>query len=182
MNTTATEYRAAHEALLAVLDRVPPSGWTSPSPCAGWTARDVVGHMIDTQRELLTGHGIDMGEAPGVDGDPAAAWRDHAERVAGLLADDAVPAIAYDGYFGPTTLGRTLEQFYVWDMLVHRWDVARAAGIDPALSEPELDRIEQGADSFGDALYMDGICTPGVEAPPGAGRAARLLARLGRAA
>jgi uncharacterized protein (TIGR03086 family) len=182
MNTTATEYEAADRALTAVLTRVPPSGWSSPSPCAGWSAGDVVRHMIDTQRELLTGHGIDLGEAPDVDSDPASAWQEHAKRIADVLADDAVAATAYDGYYGPTTLGRTLEQFYIWDMLVHRWDVARAVGIDAAFSDAELDRIEQGADSFGNALYMEGVCTPGVEAPPDADRAVRLLARLGRAA
>ena len=45
-----------------------------------------------------------------------------------------------------------------------------------------LDRLEAGADSFGPALYMDGICRSGVDAPADADRATRLLARLGRRA
>src|SRR3712207_7605657 len=53
--------------------------------------------------------------------------------------------------FPYTTLFRSV-QFYVWDMLVHRWDVARAVGADAALSAEELDRIEAGADGFGPAL------------------------------
>jgi hypothetical protein len=65
---------------------------------------------------------------------------------------------------------------------VHRWDVARATGQDAALTDAELDRMEAGADSFGEALYMDGICTPAVTPPPGADRATHVLARLGRAA
>jgi len=73
-------------------------------------------------------------------------------------------------------------QFYVWDMYVHRWDIAQAAGLDADLTDAELDRIEQGADSFGDALYMDGICRPGTQAPTAAGRLDHLLARLGRTA
>jgi hypothetical protein len=102
--------------------------------------------------------------------------------VAGVLADDAFPSAAYDGFFGPTTVGATLEQFYVWDMVVHRWDVARSAGIESAFTDAEVDRMERGAESFGEALYMDGICRPGTEAPAGADRATRVLARLGRAA
>ncbi len=180
MNSTATHYMTAHRPLTAVLDEVPAEGWTNPSPCDGWSARDVLRHMIDTQREFVTSHGVDLGEAPDIDTDPAAAWRDHTKRVAAGISDDAVPTIEYDGHFGPTTVGATLEQFYIWDMLVHRWDIARAVGADPGLSDAELDQIEGGADSFGEALYMDGVCRPGVEAPADADRQARLLARLGR--
>jgi hypothetical protein len=100
--------------------------------------------------------------------------------VAAAVADDALVATPFDSHFGPTTIGSTLEQFYVWDMLVHRWDVARAVGAQAALSDTELDRIEAGADSFDDALYMDGICRPGIPAPVDADRTSRVLARLGR--
>ena len=181
MNSTATRYEAANRPLAALVDAVPAQSWTTPSPCEGWSASDVLRHMIQTQRELLTERGINLGEAPQVDADPAAAWRDHAERVAAVLADDAVVAIGYNGFFCPTTVGATLEPFYVWDMLVHRWDIARAVGADAGLSDAELDRIEGGADGFGAALYMDGICRQGVEAPANADRQARILARLGRA-
>jgi uncharacterized protein (TIGR03086 family) len=182
MNTTASQYEAAQRRVIDVIEAVPTAAWSSPSPCEGWTARDVVRHLIETQRELFTGRGVALGDQPDIDTDPARAWRIHAERVQQVISDDAVPAIAYDGYFGPTTLGATLEQFYVWDMYVHRWDIARAAGLDAGFSDAELDRIEQGADSFGEALYMDGICRPGTEAPAAAGRLVHLLARLGRGA
>ncbi len=89
---------------------------------------------------------------------------------------------AYDGHFGPTTVGDTLAQFYIWDMVVHRWDIARSAGADTTFSDAEIDQVERGADNFGEALYMDGVCRPSVDAPPDADRGARLLARLGRAA
>jgi hypothetical protein len=67
-------------------------------------------------------------------------------------------------------------------MLVHRWDVARAVGVDAGLTDAELDRVAEGADRFGDALYTDGICRPAVDAPADADRRTRVLARLGRAA
>lgn len=181
MNPTAARYADADRPLTELLDAVPASGWARPSPCAGWMARDVVGHLIGTQREFLAGHGGDLGAAPDVEGDPAGAWRVHAARVARVLADDGVPARQFEGFFGPTTVGAALEQFYVWDMLVHRWDVARAVGADARLTDAELDRIEAGADSFGPALYMDGICRPAVDVPARADRRTRVLARLGRA-
>jgi uncharacterized protein (TIGR03086 family) len=180
MNPTAMDYDAASRSLGAVLDGVPDDGWTNPSPCEGWSARDVVMHLIQTQRDFLTGRGVDLGEAPDLDLDPAAGWREHAKRVAAAIADDTLVATPFDSHFGPTTVGATLEQFYVWDMVVHRWDVARAVGGDAGLSEAELDRISAGADYFGDALYMDGICRPAVPVPSGADRTSQVLARLGR--
>ncbi|MCA0143540.1 TIGR03086 family metal-binding protein [Blastococcus sp. LR1] len=182
MNETAAQFAAADRPLTALLDGVPAAAWSSVSPCEGWTAADVVGHLIDTQRDFLGTHGVDAGPAPEVAADPAAAWRVHAARVAEALADDSVPAREFDGFFGRTTVGAAFLQFYVWDMLGHRWDVARAVGADPALTDGELDRMEAGADSFGPALYMDGICRPAVEVPEDADRATRVLARLGRAA
>ena len=182
MNATATSFQVVDRPLSSLLDSVPPARWAAPSPCEGWTAADVVGHLVRTQREFLTTHGVDLGEAPDVAADPAGAWHAHAQRVAGALADDAVPARAFDGFFGPTTVGAAFEQFYVWDMVVHRWDVARAVGADAVLTDEELDRIEAGADSFGPALHMDGICRPAVDVAADADRQTRALARLGRAA
>jgi uncharacterized protein (TIGR03086 family) len=182
MDTTATRHAAAHLPLTALLDAVPPEAWGNSSPCAGWTAAGVVGHLVDTQRDFFGTHGVDLGPAPDVAADPAAAWRTHAGRVAEALADDTVLGREFEGFFGPTTVGAAFEQFYVWDMVVHRWDVARAVGADAGLTDAEVDRMEAGADSFGPALYMDGICRPAVEVPADADRPTRVLARLGRAA
>lgn len=137
--------------------------------------------MIDTQRNLLTDHGHDLGPAPDLT-DPAAGFGEHADRVRILVGRDDVVDAAYEGFFGPTTVGATLEQFYVWDMLVHRWDIARATGGAAGLTTDELQRVEAGADSFGSALHMDGICGPAVPVPEDADRQTRLLGRLGRIA
>jgi len=180
--TTSEQFETAHRPLAAVLDAVPADHWTRRSPCADWTARDVVNHLITTQREFLASRGIDLGDTPDVAADPAAAWRHHAKRVREVIADDAVAGTEFDGHFGRTTIGATLEQFYVWDMVVHRWDVARAVGADAALTDDELVQIDTGADSFGEALYMEGVCRPGNEVPEDADRETRVLARLGRTA
>ena len=42
--------------------------------------------------------------------------------------------------------------------------------------------MDAGADSFGPALYMDGICQPAVDVPADADPRTRVLARLGRPA
>ena len=112
-------------ARVILLDAAPADTWTADSPCEGWTGRDVVGHVIDTQREFFSHHDIDAGPAPSLD-DPAAAWHTHRDTVAGLLADPTVGERTFDGHFGPTTIGETLIRFYGFDMVAHRWDVATA--------------------------------------------------------
>ena len=181
MNDTATSYAAAATPLTAVLDALPAGAWSAPSPCEGWTAADVVAHLVETQRDFLGQRGVDLGAVPDVAADPAAAWRDHAKRVQEALTDDLV-STPYEGFFGPSTVGETFDRFYVWDMVVHRWDVARTAGLDGTLTDEELDRIDRGIEGFGPALYMEGICRDGVEPPADADRTTRLLARLGRRA
>ena len=165
--------------LTAVVDRVPLVGWDRPSPCEGWSARDVLSHVVDSQRGFLVGQGIELPTVT-LGLDPAQAWRRHAAALREALTDPAVAGREYDSYFGRTTVGETLLGFFGLDLVVHRWDLATAAGLDERLSDDELGFVEERADSLGDALYSDGVCRAGVEAPPGADRQTRVLARLGR--
>ncbi|AZG47289.1 TIGR03086 family metal-binding protein [Gordonia insulae] len=175
----SSRYRHLADGFGTVLDAVPEQRWSAPSPCEDWTAREVVGHLIDTQRDFFSGHEIDLGTRPSLD-DPAAAWQIHRTAVAERLDDPAVGSKAFDGHFGPTTVGETLLRFYGFDMVAHRWDVAAATDQELRFTDDELDLMETAADGFGPALYGEGVCKSGVEAPAGADRQARLLAKLGR--
>lgn len=180
--TIGDRYLQAHHALAEVLDAVDAGVWDRPSPCDGWSARDVVGHLIETQRSFLVDRGVldAATSAPETGSDPAEAWHAHVRMVRPIVSDPDAMATEYDGYFGPTTVGDSLGQFYVFDMIVHRWDVATATGVDTSFDDDELDGIETGAASWGDALYMEGICAPAVEVAPDADRTERVLAMLGR--
>lgn len=173
-------YRRADAPLSRVTGSLSAADWEAASPCEGWTARDVVAHMIDAQRDFLTGHDVVLGDRPDVDADPARAWADHRDAVLAVVADDDVTGTAFDGHFGPTTVGETLDRFYVFDMIAHRWDIARAAGRDERFTVEELDRLETAIEGFGPAIHAEGICKPGVEAPEDADRQTRVLASLGR--
>ncbi len=182
MNPTLSKFDEARQPLEAVLSGVPADRWSDPSPCEGWSARDVLSHVIETQRDFFKGRGLDVGAPHDIGADPAAAWRDHAHRVADILQDDDVVATHYEGFFGPTTVGETFTQFYVWDMLVHRWDIATAVGVHANLTDAEVESIDEGAGAFGGALHMEGICKPEVDADPNSDRKTKVLARLGRRA
>lgn len=177
---TTSGYQQLAAGFSAVVDAVPADRWSADSPCDGWSAGDVVAHMIDTQRDFLTGHDIAIGERPSLD-DPAAAWRTHQEAVTRELADPAVSGRRFDGHFGPTTVGETLLRFYGFDMLAHRWDVATATGQELRFTDDELGVLEAAADGFGPALYSEGVCTGPLKVSADADRQTRLLARLGRA-
>lgn len=170
-------YRRRADRFTAVVDALPADAWGAPSACAGWSAADVLAHVIDTQRDFFGTHGVELGARPA--GDPPADWAAH--RAAVETVDDEVLHREYDGYFGRTTVGATLVDFYGFDLVVHRWDIARAAGRDERFGETELDEIEREIPVMGEALYSDGVCARPVPVPDGADRQQRVLALLGRA-
>ncbi len=164
----------------AVVDRLSDTDWARPSPCEGWTARDVLDHVVTTQCQFLASHGVDATTSPAVSADPVAAWLAHDERMRELLADPDVAGITYDGVFGTTSVGDSIVTFYGFDLVVHRWDIAAAAGLDERFGDDELDLVETSAEGFGEHLYDEGVCRPALRPRVGADRQERILARLGR--
>ncbi|WP_182525824.1 maleylpyruvate isomerase family mycothiol-dependent enzyme [Nocardioides dongkuii] len=156
--------------------------WDGASPCAGWTSRDVLRHVVETQRNFLEQRGAGLGPAPDLDLDPARAWGAHLAAVRRAAEDRDFVETEYDGHFGRTSVAATLADFYGFDMLVHRWDLARGLGQDAGFTDAELDTIETALEGFGDNLYLDGVCAPAVPVPDDAPRERALLARMGRSA
>lgn len=153
--------------------------WDAPTPCEGWSVRDLVAHVIDTQREFLARQDVDAGPAPDL-ADPAAAWQTHLHRVTTVLVQRGIAEREYDGFFGRTTISATMADFYGWDLLVHGWDVARATGQDWSISDDTAAAMHATADGWGQALYAEGICAAPVDVPQDASATDVLLARLGR--
>lgn len=178
MNATAHTFTERATSYAAILDNAAPQ-WDAPTPCEGWTVRDVVRHTIETERDFLTRQDLDPGPAPDL-AEPAAAWRTHAAATAEILARDEVATREYDGYFGRTTIAETMADFYGWDLVVHGSDVARATGQSWSVDEDEAASLHATADGWGDALHSEGVCAAAVSVPDDASTTDRLLARLGR--
>lgn len=153
--------------------------WDGATPCEGWTVRDVVAHVIDTQREFLGRQDLPTGPEPDLS-DPAAAWRSHRAHVEQVLDSPGVAEHEYDGFFGRTTIGATVADFYGWDLVIHGWDVARATAQPWTIGDEEAASMHATADGWGDALYAEGICRPAVQVAGDAPATDRLVARLGR--
>ena len=176
----ATRWRERSAPFTAEVEAV--ADWDAPSPCEGWTARDVLAHVIDTEREFLARVDLAAEETADADGDPAARWAAHLAAVDALLADPAVAARPHDGAFGPTTVGDVLLDFYGFDLIVHRWDLARSQGREARLSEAELTLVDAAVDGWGEHAYAPGIFGAPVDVPAGADAQTRVLARTGRRA
>lgn len=154
--------------------------WSATSPCDGWSAADVVDHVVDTQRQFLEGHDAELGARP--DGDPAQVWTQHLAVVRPLAADEGFRAREYDGFFGRTTIGATLDNFYGFDLVVHGWDLGSASGRPTTFTQADMDAMEAAFVGFGDHAYDEGVFKQPVDAPEGADRQTLLLARMGRRA
>ena len=161
-----------------VREAVPADRWDAASPCEEWTAADVLDHVVDSQRGFLEQRGAALGSLP--DAPPEARWDAHVAELRTLVSDDAFTTEEYDGYFGRACVADTLRTFHGLDLLVHRWDLGQAVGVDVTWTEDEMDDLERSLDTLGDNLYSQGACKPAVPAPPGAPRQERLLARMGR--
>ena len=54
---------------------------------------------------------------------------------------------------GPrTSLEHTVDGFLCFDLVVHRWDIARATGGDERMNSEEVRRIQAEAEGFGDMI------------------------------
>ena len=153
--------------------------WSAPSPCEGWTAADVVDHVVDTERDYFSRMDVPLPDRP--TGSPDAVWAEHLAAVRPLVTDE-LRAREYDGFFGRTTMGATLDDFYGFDLVVHGWDLGSATGRPTTFTDADMDALEAAFEGFGDHAYDDGVFRQPVDVPEDAARQTRLLALMGRRA
>ena len=107
---------------------VPLGAWDNPSPCAGWTARDVVGHLTGWIPGFFGAHGVKFPPLPSVQDDPVAAWETVQATLAAALSDPALAARPVETPFSTQSLAETVDMIVTGDVFTHTWDLARALG------------------------------------------------------
>jgi uncharacterized protein (TIGR03086 family) len=183
MTEIADRYRRLAATFTARVDAVPADDerWQAESPCPGWTARDVVGHMLDTHHLFFGRIGHEVPKGPSAADDPHAAWAHVRDAMQAALDDESVAGTEFDGMFGRTRWDAAVDRFINGDVLVHGWDLARAVGGDEALDVEDVRRARAGLEGIPDeALRSEGTFGPAIEPPPGATEQEELLAFLGR--
>lgn len=164
METPADRYRRRADELEATAEAVPPDRWEAPSPCAGWTARDVLGHVVDMHAVVLRPVEGAPVDAPAVEADPVGALRAHRAAVEAVLADPAVADATCETPMGPMTVAEHIDRVLSDDVVVHRWDLARATGQDGVIDPRDVERMWATASAIPPA-FMAQLRTPGAFGP-----------------
>jgi uncharacterized protein (TIGR03086 family) len=184
--TPADRFRRRAAGLAETLADVPDERWDAPSPCEGWSVRDVARHVAESQQIFATFVGVELAPGPGVDEDPAGAVVAALAQTQALLDDPAVAATEFDGMMGRTSYGEAVDRFASIDLVLHRWDAGAGAGVPVALDDLDVGAVLRGIEALPAehlAMYRSpGVFGPELEAPEGADDQTRLLAFAGRQA
>jgi uncharacterized protein (TIGR03086 family) len=182
MGDVAERYRRVGGRFSERVGEVPPGAWEAPAPCEGWVARDVVRHLVEWVPGLVaSGSGVAPPAVPSVDEDPAGAWRALDGWLQGLLDDPAVGERRFSHPMaGEHPLDEAIGIFVLGDVLVHTWDLARAAGLDESLDPDEVAAQYAGMVQADEALRSSGHFGPAVAVPEDADLQTKLIAFSGR--
>lgn len=186
--TTLDRYTRAQQGFDRVVAGLPAHRFDEPSACAGWTHRDVLGHVVwgqDLVAHLATGRAFDSAAgAPGapnpgqlVVGDPLATWRAARDASLTMLSPAALDRVVTLRAFGRVPLETFLTALVV-DFLAHTWDIGHPAGLDVRL-DPGLvpDCFTWSREH---EMRVPGGIGPELVAPSDADEQTRFLAFLGR--
>jgi uncharacterized protein (TIGR03086 family) len=180
VTSIADRYREVARAFDARVERLDDEDWDRSTPCEGWVVRDVVHHLAEWVPAFIAS-GTEI-RPPDVAADgPAATWRALDRWIQGLLDDPGTAALSFSHPMaGSHRLDEAIERFVLGDVLIHTWDVARAAGLDETLLAAEVSRMLPGLEQMGDVLEQSGQYGRAVEVPAGADEQTRLIALTGR--
>ena len=73
-----------------------------------------------------------------------------------------------------------IDMFFLGDVLIHTWDLARATGLDETLDADEVHRMFEGIEPYDEMLRSSGQYGPRVEVPDDADEQTKLIAFMGR--
>ena len=178
----------ALESLDMTVDEIREDQWASPTPCEEWDVRQLLGHLTREALwvpHLLRGETLeevgDRYEGEVLGQDPRGSWlRASAAERATVTAADAVDGSVH------TSMGEIDAEEYLTqrltDLVVHRWDLAKAIGADTSLDPEASEMLYEKWEEQADMLAGSGMFAEPVPVPDSADAGTRLLALLGRRA
>jgi uncharacterized protein (TIGR03086 family) len=170
----------------AIITQLDDDDWERPTPCAGWTTRDLVGHLatsVGVAVSAMQGRQPTWPDAarPGdlVEGDPVQFWHSTVVQARDALRT-ADLARAMD-----TPLGRTVADdiaIPVIDLYIHAWDLGAAVGIAVDLPAHVIDYAHAYLDPLPEEMVRgpDRAFAPQTGASADATPTEQLIAWTGR--
>jgi uncharacterized protein (TIGR03086 family) len=163
-NTIVGRYRAHADAFERTVAAVQPDQWVNQSPCAAWSARDVVGHIVDMHGYMLRPMGHGLSPAPSVQDDPLGAFKAARADVEAVLDDPELAGTECDSPAGRMTFEQQVDQVVSDDLVLHGWDLARATGQDDTMDPEDVERLWSTTSAI-PADLMEQYRTPGAFGP-----------------
>ena len=156
--------------------------WEAPAPVAGWTARDVVDHLVTWFPGFLAGGAaVHLPAGPPVADDPVGAWEAQADAVQALLDDPATAVRTFSNpHTGELPLPTAVDRFYTTDVFMHTWDLARATGLPHDLDADTCEELLAGMEPIDELLRSSGQYGPRVPVAADAPAQDRLIGFIGR--
>ena len=170
MSEIADRYRKLAAGFTARIVEVPDDQWENPAPLPGWTARDVVGHVVEATESYFPSIDRPAPDHPPVAEDPVAAW---------ASTRDAMQA-ALDDHRTPPAVESSIATELCADLLLHSWDVAHACDLDEHLDPDDVHAVFEAVKPMNPALRTTHAWGPALPVGQGADEQTQLLAFLGR--
>lgn len=182
MSETADRYRRVAGRFTERAREVAPEAWGNSAPCEGWVARDIVRHMVEWMPSfLVSAGGPALPPGPSPDDDPVGAWTTMSDGIQALLDEPAAARLElHHPYAGSHALDEAIGTFFMGDVVIHTWDLARAAHLDETLDPHEVHTMLVGLEPMDEILRSSGQYGPRVEVPADADEQTRLIAFTGR--
>ncbi|TWD81274.1 uncharacterized protein (TIGR03086 family) [Kribbella amoyensis] len=163
MEEIAERYRRRAADFGAKVAGVAPGDWERASPCAKWSARDVVGHIVEMHGFMLTPVGRSLGPVT-VAEDPVVAFEQARAAVEAVLADAELANQEVDTPAGRLTAAANIDQVISDDLVLHGWDLARATGQDETMNPEDVERLWRSTTAL-PAELIEQFRTPGAFGP-----------------
>ena len=162
--------------------------WALPTPCDGWTVRALVGHVAagsrmaaalasgGTRNDAITLLSVDhLGDDPLASVEAALAAQLEA------FSHDDIATHVFPHPAGDMP-GAQVLRFRILDLLVHRWDLARAIGVDETLDAELVHEVWEGMSPIIPMMAASGVfgSGPSGDVTDDAPVQTRLLDAVGR--
>ena len=162
-----------------VIDGVQPGHLDGATPCAEWTVRDLLEHMIGVVAGLGAAAGGREATPFVLADDPGAQFRDASAAARAAWSTPGVLDRVVDAGPGPMP-GPVLASINLLDTATHSWDLAAATGQATELPEVVATAAMEASQAIVTPELRAGRFGPEQPAPAGASTTQQLVAFLGR--